>query len=165
MGAGKTTVGRKLCRLLSYDFIDTDQLLEERTGVSVSHIFEVEGEQGFRDRESRLLAEVSESTNTVISTGGGMILREQNRQVMTQHGQVVYLRATLKVLWMRLKDCQNRPLLQTPNPKAKVNELIIQRGPMYTEVADIIIDVTSDSAHKTALKISKILKQDNNEGS
>ena len=153
MGAGKTTVGRRLARLLKFDFIDTDQLLEEKTGVTIGHIFEIEGEEGFRERESRLLAEISDNVSTVISTGGGMILREDNRKLMRKSGQVVYLKAGLEVLWKRLKDCQNRPLLSTENPRQTITDLLNERDPLYQNEADLVIQVNSDSAQKTAMKI------------
>ena len=155
MGAGKTTVGRKLARMLHLEFFDTDQLLEERTGVSINHIFEIEGETGFRDRESKLLIEVSAGPGAVISTGGGIILRPENRKVMRKTGRVVYLRASIQILWQRLKDCQTRPLLQSPNPQAKIQELLRERDPVYTEEADHIIDVSGDSAYKTAQKVCR----------
>ena len=156
-GSGKTTVGRCLARFLYLDFIDTDHLIEERTGVSISHIFEIEGESGFRRRETRLLEEVSDRTQTVISTGGGIILSDTNRQIMRQHGQVVYLRASLEILWLRLKNCQNRPLLQTADPRARIAELMKEREPLYIAQADLIVEVTSDTANRTARKIAQLI--------
>ena len=156
-GSGKTTVGRCLARFLYLDFIDTDQLIEERTGVSISHIFEIEGESGFRRRETRLLEEVSDRTQTVISTGGGIILSDTNRQIMRQHGQVVYLRASTEILWFRLKNCQNRPLLQTAGPRARIAELMKEREPLYIAQADLIVEVTSDTANRTARKIAQLI--------
>ncbi len=156
-GSGKTTVGRCLARFLYLDFIDTDHLIEERTGVSISHIFEIEGESGFRRRETRLLEEVSDRTQTVISTGGGIILSDTNRQIMRQHGQVVYLRASLEILWFRLKNCQNRPLLQTAGPRARIAELMKEREPLYIAQADLIVEVTSDTANRTARKIAQLI--------
>ena len=161
MGAGKTTVGRKLAKLLLLDFIDIDQLVEQRTGVSISHIFEIEGESGFRDRESKLLAEISDGRQAVISTGGGIILRPENRLVMRKHGQVVYLRASLKILWQRLRNCQTRPLLQQLDPKAKLTQLMLERDPLYVDEADIIVEVGSDSASKTARKIYPLITSTN----
>ena len=156
-GSGKTTVGRCLARFLYLDFIDTDHLIEERTGVSISHIFEIEGESGFRRRETRLLEEVSDRTQTVISTGGGIILSDTNRQILRQHGQVVYLRASMEILWFRLKNCQNRPLLQTAPPRARIAELMKEREPLYIAQADLIVEVTSDTANRTARKIAQLI--------
>ncbi len=158
MGAGKTTVGRNLANLLHLDFIDTDQLLEQRTGVSISHIFEIEGESGFRERESKLLVEISKQPDAVISTGGGIVLMPKNRQVMRKYGQVIYLRASLDILWKRLKDCHTRPLLQTTDPKATIAKLLEERDPIYAQEADTIVDVSGSSANKTAHKISRIIR-------
>ena len=156
-GSGKTTVGRCLARFLYLDFIDTDHLIEERTGVSISHIFEIEGESGFRRRETRLLEEVSDRTQTVISTGGGIILSDTNRQIMRQHGQVIYLRASLEILWFRLRNCQNRPLLQSALPRARIAELMKEREPLYVAQADLIVEVTSDTANRTAREIAQLI--------
>ena len=165
MGAGKTTIGRKLAKLLHLDFIDTDQLLEQRTGVSISHIFEIEGESGFRDRESRLLAEISNSPPTVVSTGGGIILRPENRRIIRKHGRVIYLRATVNVLWKRLKNCQSRPLLQAPDPKDRLSQLLLERDPLYADEADIIVDIGSGSATRTTRQIHELITSNSSENS
>ncbi len=157
MGSGKTTVGRKLARMLKRDFIDIDQELIRRTGVSISHIFEVEGEEGFRNRESRLLAEICERDNAVVSTGGGIVIRPANRELMRGAGTVVYLDIPLETLWSRLRDCQNRPLLQVENPRARVEELQAERAPMYLDVADFSVAVEGDSALRTARRIQQRL--------
>ena len=157
MGAGKTTVGRRLSKLLDLEFIDTDQLLEEKTGVTVSHIFEIEGEAGFRERETRLLEEIHIPGGKVVSTGGGLVLSEKNRDLMRKSGHVIYLKASITVLWRRLKDCQNRPLLQTENPKARLEQLLHERDPIYMEAAESVVRVDSDSAHRTAMKILRML--------
>jgi len=150
-------VGRRLAKLLHLNFFDTDQIIEERTGVSIGYIFEIEGEEGFRKRESKLLEEVSKSGSAVISTGGGVILKTKNRKVMHKYGQVVYLKASTDILWKRLKGCQNRPLLQTENPRQKIEQLLADRGSVYYEQADFVIEVASDSAAQTAQKIQKII--------
>ena len=153
MGSGKTTVGRKLAGLLGYDFVDIDQELVSRTGVSISHIFELEGEQGFRDREQRLLDEICQLKNTVVSTGGGVVNRPPNQVRMAQSGTIIYLDVPLKILWNRLKHCQHRPLLQVDDPKAKVVELMSERAPLYAAAADIRLEVASDSSTRTARRI------------
>ncbi len=160
MGAGKSTVGRKLAKLLLLDFIDTDQLIEQRTGVSISHIFEIEGEVGFRNRESKILSGISNARQAVIATGGGIISRAENRRIMRKHGQVVYLRAPLKILWQRLQYCQNRPLLRHAEPKAKLTQLMLERDPLYADEADIIVEIGTDSARKTATKVYQLLTDD-----
>ncbi len=157
MGSGKTTVGKKLSSLIDYQFVDIDQELIERTGVTISHIFELEGEHGFRDRESRLLVELCERDNTVVSTGGGIVMKPENCDIMKQNGAVVYLDVPLGLLWSRLKDCQHRPLLRVPNPREKLTELMKERAPLYQMAATISLDVASDSAAKTARKIKNIL--------
>ena len=162
MGSGKTTVGRRLATQLGREFIDTDQTLEQRTGVTVSHIFEVEGEAGFREREARLLEEVSREENRVVSTGGGIVLDPENRKRMLDSGITVYLNASLAVLWNRLRDCKTRPLLKTDDPKATIRQLIVARDPLYRENADLVVEVSSDSASKTANHIAQWVK--NNSG-
>ena len=159
MGSGKTTVGRKLSNLLDFDFIDIDQALIERTGVTISHIFELEGEEGFRERETRLLKEISELQNVVVSTGGGIVTREENLETMRRQGTVVFLDVPVRVLWHRLKDCQNRPLLQVENPRLKIEQLIEERTPLYLAGADIHMKVSSDSANRTAKRIQRRLEQ------
>jgi shikimate kinase len=157
MGAGKTTVGRKLAGIASLDFIDSDQLLESRMGVSISHIFEIEGEAGFRLRESKLFDEISSGSGAVVSTGGGLVLDENNRRLMINSGEVVYLRASLDILWKRLRNCSTRPLLKTANPKRNLQDLIEDRDPIYTNLANQIIDVNSGSPNKTAIRICQAL--------
>lgn len=157
MGAGKTTVGRKLAGIASLGFIDSDQLLESRMGVSIGHIFEIEGEVGFRLRESKLFDEISAGSGAVVSTGGGLVLDENNRKLMIGSGEVVYLRASLDILWKRLRSCSTRPLLKTANPKRSLQDLIEQRDPIYTNLANQIIDINSDSPNKTAIRICQAL--------
>ena len=159
MGSGKTTVGRKLSNLLGFKFVDIDQALIERTGVTISHIFELEGEEGFRERESRLLKEVSEQSNVVVSTGGGIVTRKENLETMRKQGTIVFLDVPIRVLWHRLKDCQNRPLLQVNDPRQKIEQLIVERTPLYLDAADIHLKVSSDSANRTAKRIQRNLEQ------
>ncbi len=161
MGVGKTTVGLELAKSLLLNFIDTDRLIEQRTGVSINHIFDVEGEIGFRDREIKLLAEISNGRQAVIATGGGIITRLENRLVMRKHGQVIYLHASLDVLWMRLKNCTTRPLLQHADPKSKLAQLMLERDPLYADEADIIVDVGTRSTHKTVTEIQHLLASTN----
>ncbi len=157
MGSGKTTVGKKLSGLLGFEFVDIDQELIQRTGVSISHIFELEGEDGFRERESRLLEELCQRSKTVISTGGGIVVRQENCEMMKSSGTVIYLDVPLSLLWSRLKDCRHRPLLQVPDPKEKLIQLMQERSPQYRNAAEINLPVAYDSAAKTARKIQQIL--------
>ena len=146
MGAGKTTVGRALAARMKREFVDTDRLLVDRTGVAVATVFEIEGEDGFRRRESAVLREVCEQEALVVATGGGIVLAEENRRVMRESGTVIYLRARVESLWERTRHDSNRPLLATPNPREKLAELLKQREPLYREVAHITVDSGPQSA-------------------
>ncbi|BCM26068.1 shikimate kinase [Methyloradius palustris] len=140
MGAGKTTVGRLLAKHLNKSFYDTDQEIERRTGVTVPYIFEVEGEAGFRKRESQMIQELTNLEDVVLATGGGAVLCKENREVIKGAGTVIYLRANVHELWLRTRNDKNRPLLQNNNPRAKLEELFEQRDPLYREVATYIVD-------------------------
>lgn len=159
MGAGKTSVGRILARRLNKTFYDSDQEIERCTGVKIPLIFEIEGEAGFRDRESRLLAELVQQRNIVLATGGGAVLSEENRRRLAENGAVVYLRAAVNDLWQRTRHDKNRPLLQTEDPLAKLSELFVQRDPLYREIADIIIDTGSQSLSSLAARLEQKLTQ------
>jgi shikimate kinase len=137
MGAGKSTVGKQLAKALGRDFYDSDKEIEKRTGVSISWIFEMEGEAGFRAREQKVIDELTSLKDIVLATGGGAILAEENRRALRSRGHVVYLSASLEQLLRRTSKDKSRPLLQTDDPKQKVNELLEQRGPLYQDVADI----------------------------
>jgi shikimate kinase/3-dehydroquinate synthase len=145
MGAGKTTVGKLLAKHLGKVFIDSDEEIQRRTGVTIPHIFDVEGEAGFRARESGVIQEILKQDGIVLATGGGAILNVQNRSLMKQNGIVVYLKSSVHDLWQRTRHDHNRPLLQTENPRAKLQELHDQRDPLYTEAADMIIHTGKQS--------------------
>ena len=147
MGAGKTTVGRTLARRLAKEFRDTDQEIEQRTGVRVSDIFDIEGEAGFRRREAETLARLSELDNLVLATGGGAVLDARNREHLKARGCVVYLHARPVELAKRLGRDRSRPLLQGSEPQAKLEELYGLRDPLYREVADIIMETGRQSAN------------------
>lgn len=140
MGAGKTTVARILARRLDRAFFDTDHEIERRTGVKVPVIFDIEGEAGFRLRETQALVELAAQDNVVLATGGGIVLSAENRALLKERGLVVYLRAQPRDLWYRTRHDKNRPLLQTADPLGRLQELYELRDPLYTEVADIIVD-------------------------
>jgi shikimate kinase len=159
MGAGKTSVGRALAKRLHKTFYDTDQEIERATGVKIPVIFEIEGEAGFRAREAKLLAELVRRTNIVLATGGGVVLSEQNRRLLAEHGTVIYLRAAASDLWQRTHHDKNRPLLQTDDPLQKLQELFAQRDPLYREIADVIIDTGSQSVGSLAHKLEQRLAQ------
>lgn len=140
MGAGKTTIGRALARKLGWQFVDLDHELESRCGVKVSIIFDIEGEQGFRKRESAVLDECTRRPGIVLATGGGAVLDPENRRLLSERGVVVYLRASVDELFRRVERDRNRPLLQTDNPRQRLQELLEQREPLYEEVADLVFD-------------------------
>lgn len=140
MGAGKTTVARLLAGRLNRTFIDSDHELEARCGVKVPVIFEFEGEEGFRNREAAVLDELTSRTGVVVATGGGAILREENRRRLAERGLVIYLRAQPYDLYMRTRHDKNRPLLMTPDPQKRLEELFAHRDPLYREVADLVMD-------------------------
>ncbi|WP_027330369.1 shikimate kinase AroK [Marinimicrobium agarilyticum] len=139
MGAGKSTIGRLLAAELKVPFYDSDRVIEERTGADIPWIFDVEGESGFRDRESAVLAELAEEPGAVIATGGGIVLRPVNGEVMHRSGRVCYLTASIEQLVERTAKDKKRPLLQVDNPRQKIIDLLNQRDPIYREVADWVV--------------------------
>ena len=140
MGAGKTTVGRLLARRLKRSFYDSDEEIERRCGVRIPLIFEIEGEAGFRARETQVIAELCALDNAVLATGGGAVLTEGNRRAIAARGVVVYLHARPPHLWQRVRHDRNRPLLATADPQKRLEELYAERDPLYREVADLVID-------------------------
>lgn len=140
MGAGKTTIGRQLATALGREFIDLDQAIEARCGVRVATIFDIEGEAGFRRRETAALDEFTRKTSLVLATGGGAVLAAENRAMLKARGCVVYLRAGVDELYRRVARDRNRPLLHTPDPRQRLADLIAQRERLYAELADITLD-------------------------
>jgi len=140
MGAGKTSVGRLLAKRARKSFFDSDQVIEERTGVSIATIFHHEGEQGFRTREEAAIAELTTLDNIVLATGGGAVLSDENRKSLGSSGYVVYLKALVEDLWRRTQADKTRPLLDTNDPLAKLNALFLVRDPIYSSLADLIIE-------------------------
>lgn len=143
MGAGKTTVGRLLAKRFDRRFVDADHEIEARTGVSVPTIFEIEGEAGFRRRESLAIAELARGNDLVMATGGGAVLDPANRAVLAASGLVIYLNAPPAMLYERTRHDRNRPLLKVANPLAKIEELFAARDPLYREVAHVVIDAVA----------------------
>ncbi|KFB67116.1 shikimate kinase [Candidatus Accumulibacter vicinus] len=139
MGAGKTTIGKALARRLAYHFVDTDHEVEARTGVGLPTIFEIEGEEGFRKREAQVIAELADRDAQVVATGGGAVLRSENRQNLRASGLVIYLDVPLPTLHERTRHDKKRPLLQVSDPRQKLRELHAQRDPLYREVADLVV--------------------------
>lgn len=155
MGAGKTTVGRMLSHYLGLSFIDSDREIESRTGVSIPIIFEIEGEEGFRKREAQMIADLTALDKHVLATGGGGILREENRRNLRQNGFVVYLNVPPRVLWERTRHDRNRPLLQVENPLQKLQELFVLRDPLYQEVADFVVNERRGNVRSVVQSIIK----------
>jgi shikimate kinase len=159
MGAGKTTAGRLLSRRLKRAFFDSDHEVERRCGVKIAVIFDIEGEAGFRARESAVLAELTAQHDVVLATGGGAILAEANRRLLAARGTVVYLHAPPAALYERVRQDRNRPLLATPDPLARMRELYAVRDPLYREVADIVMDTGRQSVQNLAREVLGRLKE------
>jgi len=157
MGAGKSTIGRSLAKKLKKEFYDSDRVIEERTGVDIATIFEIEGEEGFRDRESQVIMELCQLKDIIIATGGGSVLREENRINMKQFSQVVYLSTTAELLYSRIRHDKSRPLMQTSNPLETLKKLLEDREPLYKEVSEIIITTGKQKASVIVKRVIEAL--------
>ncbi len=158
MGAGKTTIGRQIAKDLGVDFVDSDHEIEQRTGASIPLIFEIEGEEGFRRREREVIDDLTRRKGIVLATGGGAVLDSANRNHLAGRGTVIYLRASLDHLLKRTARDRNRPLLQTEDPRARLEGIIKMRDPLYREIADIIIDTDSNTVRATVRMIEDQLQ-------
>lgn len=156
MGAGKSTIGRQLAKSLKRSFFDSDKEIEKRTGVSISWIFEMEGEEGFRTREQKVIAELTGLKDIVLATGGGAILAEENRRALRSQGHVVYLAASEEQLLKRTAKDKTRPLLQTDDPQQQIIALLEKRDPLYRNVADVVLRTGDQSIQHT---VSDVIKQ------
>jgi len=154
-GSGKTTIGKSLARLLHMPFVDLDHQIEEKCGVKIPVIFEIEGEEGFRKRETSVLQEVMDSGKIILATGGGAVLSPTNRTLLSQAGQVVYLQASVEDLHRRTSKDRNRPLLAGVDPKQRISELLEQRAPIYESMADITIETGVASVSSVIQKIAQ----------
>lgn len=159
MGAGKSTIGRQLSRRCKLAFYDSDKVIEERTGVKIPTIFDIEGEEGFRDREEQVINELTQLNNIVLATGGGSLLREANRGCVKDAGQVVYLRASAEQLYSRIRHDKSRPLMQTENPLQTLRDLLKARERYYLEVADLVIPTSRQRASTISRHIIQKLKK------
>jgi shikimate kinase len=157
-GAGKTTLGRQLARRLRRPFLDADIELEARLGVSIPTIFEIEGEAAFRDREQALIAELTERTGIVLATGGGAVIRPANRSSLQQNGSVLYLHSSPQTVWHRVRHNRHRPLLNTPDPLGRLQDLYEQRDAWYREVADWIIESDREQVARFAANLETQLR-------
>ena len=156
MGAGKTTIGRQLAKALDKTFLDSDHEIETRTGADIPWIFDLEGEAGFRRRECQVIDELTRRKGIVLATGGGAVLAEENRRHLADRGVVVYLRTSVEQQLQRTARDRSRPLLQTEDPRARLQELFVQRDPLYREIANIVVDTDNRSVRST---VNAILKQ------
>lgn len=153
MGAGKSTVGRLLARRLKLRFLDCDQEIERRCGVKIPLIFEIEGEAGFRARETQVLAELAALKDVVLATGGGAVLAEENRGRLAEHGTVIYLRARPEDLYQRVRHDLNRPLLATRDPLRRLREMHAERDPLYASIADLVVDTGKQTVQALAREL------------
>lgn len=158
MGTGKTTVGRQLSRKLKMEFYDSDRVIEEYTGADIPLIFEKEGEDGFRKREAHIIDQLTQKKNIILATGGGAILKAENRKHLISRGTVFYLKSNLKTLVQRTSKDKNRPLLHADEPAEIIlKRLLEERGPLYEETADHIIETANNSIHGVIQAIIKSL--------
>jgi len=157
MGSGKTTVGRRLAGHLGLEFIDSDQEIVRRTGAKIPLIFEIEGEEGFRTREKAVIDDLTQRKDTVLATGGGAILDPENRLRLRQRGRVIYLSAGINQLLQRTAGDRNRPLLQTADPRGRLEELFKARDPLYREVAHWVVDTANRGPAVTSRDLARRL--------
>jgi shikimate kinase len=159
MGSGKTSTGRMLAKEMGYVFADTDEEVTKRTGVSIAYIFDVEGEEGFRKRECLALKECLNDNNTVLSTGGGIVLSKENRDLLQDRGTVVYLQTSIRSQVKRTASTNNRPLLQNKDPKETLEKLMLTRAPLYEEIADITIMTDNKSLQEMLKEIQRAINE------
>jgi len=160
MGCGKTTVGRRLAHKLNQDFFDTDHEIIEKTGVSIDHIFDVEGEEGFRERESKILENLCQMSNIILATGGGVVILPKNRKILKNAGLVVYLYSSIDQLVRRTAKSKTRPLLEkSADRKKTIIELVESREVYYREVASFVVDTTGKKLHEV---INLIIRETEN---
>ncbi|MBT9465734.1 shikimate kinase [Hydrogenophaga sp.] len=155
-GSGKSTVGRQLARRLSLPFFDSDHVIEQRLGCSIREFFEREGEERFRDLEASVIDELTAGPACVVSTGGGSVLRSENRERLHQRGSVVYLRSTPEEVFRRLRHDRNRPLLQVADPQQRLKDLYAVRDPLYRQISHFVIETGRPSV---AMLVNMILMQ------
>ncbi len=153
MGAGKSTIGKLLARSLKLGFADSDSEIETRTGADIPWIFDVEGEEGFRDREQQVIEEMTQLDHTVLATGGGVVMREANRKALSERGFVIYLHATLDEQLRRTRGDRNRPLLNEGDPEEVLRRLIEVREPLYREIADHVIETDRSNPRVIAKRL------------
>ena len=159
MGSGKSTIGRLLSNELKLDFLDSDKVIVDRAGADIPWIFDVEGEVGFRDREQAVIEQISQQDDLVLATGGGVVMREANREALRSRGFVIYLLTSIDQQMERTARDKNRPLLQTENPRATLEALLEKRDPLYRETADLILRTDRRHPRVVIAEIVKALKK------
>jgi shikimate kinase len=160
MGAGKTTIGKQLAEILKLEFIDTDQEIERRTGAPIDWIFDIEGEEGFRDREQKVIEELTSEQGIVLATGGGAVIRPENRLLLAGRGVVVYLEASIEQQLERTRRDKRRPLLQnSDDPEQTLIELQKERDPLYREIADYVVATNENTVKSVANKIAELVTE------
>ena len=158
MGAGKSTIGRQLARELKLKFIDTDREIEDRSGADIPWIFDMEGEAGFRKREANIVAELTQLRDVVIATGGGIVIKPENRELLKNSSFVVYLASSVEQLVMRTARSKSRPLLErSSNREQTIRDILEVREPLYQEVADVVIDTTGKKLYAIINEIKKAI--------
>jgi shikimate kinase len=153
MGSGKSTIGNIIARRLNREFQDSDHFIEKRTGVDIARIFDIEGEQGFRERETCALEELLGESNRVIATGGGSVVRPENQEILKRQGYIVFLDTSLKEQMHRLRRDKKRPLLQTADPRSRLESLLNERRPIYLDLADLVVKTDKRVARRLAVDI------------
>ena len=159
MGAGKSTIGRLLAKELHLPFKDSDKEIEVRSGANIPWIFDKEGEPGFRDRETAMIVELCHENGIVLATGGGAVMRPQNRQALRNGGRVVYLHASIEQQVARTSRDRNRPLLRNANPEKILRDLLALRDPLYREIADLVVETDERPPRMVVLNILERLAQ------
>ena len=159
MGAGKTTIGKKLAEQRGLRFVDSDHEIESRTGVDIPFIFEKEGEEGFRKREQCVLEDLTAQRGIVLATGGGAVIKSENRQHLKSRGYVVYLHASVSQQFSRVERSDNRPLLANGDRREILTRLFAERDPLYREVADLVLDTDGKNAKQLARDIENAMTE------
>ena len=160
MGAGKTTIGRQLANNLGFEFADSDHEIQARTGVDIPTIFEYEGEDGFRQREAQAVDDLTQGHNLVLATGGGVVMRAENRKHLAARGLVVYLFCSPEQQYERTARDRNRPLLQTEDPLERLRQLMQVRDPLYRQVSDLVVSTEKRTAAGVVRDITKHIEDD-----
>ena len=160
MAVGKSTVGRALAQYLQFEFVDSDQEIEARTGADISWIFDVEGETGFRRREEAMIDELSQRTGVVLATGGGAVLSASNRERLKTRGFVIYLTAPIEALVERTVYDKKRPILQQSSDRSEIfRRILVERGPLYASIADHTLDTANLSQRQIIRRLADVFRR------